>query len=107
MRIAELRKKKRLTQRQLADHLGIDQTAVSHWEKGDIYPNTVNQHKLSQLFNVSVDYLLGRTDEEFRAPPDTDTSNIDLIRYAAVNGLTPDDLKEFIDLVKRLKQKDA
>jgi transcriptional regulator with XRE-family HTH domain len=107
MRIAELRKKKRLTQKQLADHLGIDQTAVSHWENGDIYPNTVNQHKLSQLFNVSVDYLLGRTDEEIRVPLDSGTSNIDLIQYAAVNGLTPGDLKEFIDFVKRLKEKDA
>lgn len=99
-----LRKKKGLTQKQLAGILGIDQTAVSNWERGKSLPDNSNQLKLANYFNVSRDYLLGRdpTDD----PPLTlGNFSIDLIAHAEKNGLSKEDLVEFIDFVNRIKQK--
>lgn len=59
--IKELRKSKNLTQMQLAEILGIDQTAVSKWELNKALPDTGTAIKLSEYFDVSLDYLLGRS----------------------------------------------
>lgn len=59
-RIKELRKRYKMTQKQLAEKLFIDQTAVSYWESGKTKPDFEKQQLLADLFNVSVDYLLGR-----------------------------------------------
>ena len=61
-RIKELRQEQKLTQIQLAQRLFVDQTAVSKWEKEIAFPSAEMQRKLADLFNVSIDYLLGRTD---------------------------------------------
>jgi len=99
-----LRKKKAMTQKQLAGILGIDQTAVSNWERGKGLPDNSNQLKLADYFNVSRDYLLGRDSSD--GPPLTlEISNIDLISHAEKNGLSIEDLMEFIDFVNKIKQK--
>ncbi|MBH8605916.1 helix-turn-helix domain-containing protein [Thermoactinomyces sp. CICC 10522] len=59
-RLKELRKKKKVTQSDLADYLGIDNTTVSKWEKGIYEPNIENLKKLADFFGVSIDSLLGR-----------------------------------------------
>lgn len=59
-RIKELRKRYKMTQKQLAEKLFIDQTAVSYWESGKTKPDFEKQQMLADLFDVSVDYLLGR-----------------------------------------------
>ena len=63
-RIKELRKKHGMTQRQLADLLYIDCSTVTKWETGKANPDFEKQKKLASLFNVSVDYLLGLTEDE-------------------------------------------
>lgn len=47
------------TQKDLADALFVNQTAVSQWERGATRPTSEMQIKLSKLYNVSIDYLLG------------------------------------------------
>jgi len=64
-RIKELRKEKKLTQMQLAEQLGINQTAISKWEADKTVPETGTLITLSEFFNVSIDYLLGRSDFYF------------------------------------------
>ncbi|WP_069201569.1 helix-turn-helix domain-containing protein [Thermoactinomyces sp. Gus2-1] len=59
-RLKELRKRKKVTQSELADHLGIDNTTVSKWEKGIYEPNIENIKKIADFFGVSTDSLLGR-----------------------------------------------
>ncbi|BFH63962.1 helix-turn-helix domain-containing protein [Paenibacillus azoreducens] len=61
LRLKQLRKENKITQRDLSLKLGIDHTTVSKWE-ADVYePDTSTLNKLADLFDVSVDYLLGRT----------------------------------------------
>lgn len=61
--IRELRTEKALTQGQLATVLGITQDSISLWEKGKRVPDTQYVIKLADYFEVSTDYLLGRSDD--------------------------------------------
>lgn len=49
-------------QKELADVLYVNQTAVSQWERGVTVPSSQMLLKLSEMYGVSVDYLLGRED---------------------------------------------
>lgn len=56
--ISKLRKKMGLTQEQLAKKLNVSDKAVSKWETGGGYPEITLLPVLSQIFGVSIDYLL-------------------------------------------------
>lgn len=58
MRFAELREKAGLTQKQVATELGIDQSAVSFWERGICNPRAALLPKIAKLYGTSVDELL-------------------------------------------------
>ena len=62
-RIKELRLEKKLTQSQLAHYLKINQTAVGKYEREELEPNIKTLLQLSAFFNVSVDYLIGNSDD--------------------------------------------
>ena len=56
--ISELRNKKNLTQKELADKLGISDKAVSRWETGKSFPDLDMLFRISKFFNVSFENLL-------------------------------------------------
>lgn len=56
--ISELRKKKKLTQKEFADKLGISDKAVSRWETGNSYPDLDMLFRISKFFNISFENLL-------------------------------------------------
>ena len=60
-RIRDLRKENGLTQKQLADALQVDFRTVSFWETERFEPNIDQIIKLCNYFNVSADYIIGRT----------------------------------------------
>lgn len=53
-----IRKNKGLTQEQLAEKLSVSRQAVAKWESGQGYPDISNLILISNLFNVTVDYLV-------------------------------------------------
>lgn len=57
--ILELRTKKGLSQEKLAEQIFVTRQAVSRWETGETIPNTETLKLLSQLFDVSINTLLG------------------------------------------------
>lgn len=57
--LKELRRSKQITQEQLASLVGYNQTVISQWEHGTRDPSTEALIKLSEIFNVSVDEILG------------------------------------------------
>ena len=61
-RIRDLREDKDLTQTQMSKILSCSQRVYSNYERGDIDIPTTTLCKLADFHNVSVDYLLGRTD---------------------------------------------
>ena len=52
------------SRKEVADYLGVSLTTISYWETGVNYPTTEILMKLADLYQVSIDYLLGRTEEK-------------------------------------------
>lgn len=88
-RIKSLREQKGLTQSMLARKIGITRSSVNAWEMGVSTPSTQYLIDLSELFNVSTDYLLG-----FES-----TSTI------SVDGLDEEDIQLMHALVEHLREK--
>ena len=61
-RLKELRKKRRLYQRELAELLGISIRGYQCYETGEHEPGVKKLIALADYYNVSIDYLVGRTD---------------------------------------------
>ena len=61
-KIVYYRKKNMLTQEELAYQLNVSRQTVTKWETGTIYPNIEYLIKLSNLFGVSIDYLVKEDD---------------------------------------------
>lgn len=57
-RLQELRKQAGYSQEQLAELLGLSRQAVSKWESGQGKPEIDNIVKLTEIYDVSADYLL-------------------------------------------------
>ena len=57
-KIAELRKQNNMSQEELAEKLGISRQSVSKWESGQSLPDIEKLPVLSDLFHVSIDYLV-------------------------------------------------
>lgn len=74
-RIKELRLNAKLSQKELADLIGVNQTAVSQWERGATSPKHFQVQKLCQVFQVSDTYLLGTTDAT-KPPTSKDMSGL-------------------------------
>jgi transcriptional regulator with XRE-family HTH domain len=62
-RIKELRIESGLTQKELAKKLNTTNSAVCDWEKGRTQPDLQMLKNIATLFDVSTDYLLGRSQD--------------------------------------------
>lgn len=89
-RLKNLRKKVGLTQVDVAGKLGISQQAYASWERGVKKPTQENLVKIAQVLNVSVDYLVGNSDERT-----DDLDNIELLFRMNSTGLTDEEKKVF------------
>lgn len=62
-RIADLRNERNLSQYKMAEELGMSRGQLANYEQGSRQPDNATLQKLANFFEVSVDYLLGRTDD--------------------------------------------
>lgn len=60
-RINELRLERKYSMEQLAQKIGVGKSSISQYESNQRTPSTETQEALADLFNVDVDYLMGRT----------------------------------------------
>ena len=102
--IAECRKKKNMTQQELADKLDGAKSTVAMYEKGDRKPSMEVLLKLSEIFDCSIDYILGKSDirnpEEIKNISHANAGGLD------TTGLDEEDLIELqrqIDYIKKMK----
>ncbi|MGG3210594.1 helix-turn-helix transcriptional regulator [Geobacillus stearothermophilus] len=69
-RLRKLRQEKKLTQEELGKKINVTKVSISGYENGNRTPDTETLQKLADFFNVTTDYLLGRTDDP--TPPEQD-----------------------------------
>ena len=78
--IIQLRKQNKLTQAELAEKLNYSDKAISKWERGESVPDVEILKKVSEMFGVTVDYLLtenaSESIEKFRLPKQTRSNRI-------------------------------
>lgn len=71
-RLKSLREESKYSQREVAEKLGISTSAYGYYEQGKTTPDTEMLLKLANLFQVTTDYLLGRSDEKYSLTSLTD-----------------------------------
>ena len=76
-----LRKNKGLTQEELAEKLGVSRQAVAKWESSLVYPDIYNLIQISNLMNVSVDYLVKDQDCAVNISTEEQTDIDELIEF--------------------------
>ena len=87
--LRELRKQKNLTQKQLADLIGVQNSVISFYELGDRMPSPEVIAKLARALHVSADYLMG----------------IERTKSIDVSGLSEDDIHLVRQLVDNLRER--
>lgn len=78
-KLRSLRTEMKLTQKQVADRIGLAISAVSSYESGTRYPSYETLVKLSRMFHVSTDYLLGLTEKRSIDVTGLDDAEVELI----------------------------
>ena len=92
-KLKELRTAKGLTQGQVAERIGVTASIISAYEKGIRQPSYESLIKLTSLYHVSSDYLLG-----ISLSPRPDGQNM-----VSLDGLTPSKMQLVRDLIEALK----
>ncbi|KLJ82612.1 Cro/Cl family transcriptional regulator [Streptococcus agalactiae] len=98
-RLKNLRLEKNLTQKQVAQRLNISQQAYGQWETGKLNPKKETIQMFANFFNVSIDYLLGNTDNK--------NEEMQILLRGTLEGLTDEEKKQFeIEFKEFLKERD-
>lgn len=101
-RLLELRKRKKLTQVEMAKILGVARTTYSSYEQGRRTPDVEIQNKIADFFGVSLDYLHGRDDKD-----EKDLSHKQMTVAAHIDDdVSDDEMKEILSFIDYLKQRD-
>lgn len=98
-RIAELRKSKKMSQSELSKAIHVSPSTIGMWETDNRAIKDDDLVKLADLFNVTTDYLLGRTDnrhEDILAAAHLDED---------INKMSPEQRRAIYDFIEFQKQK--
>ncbi len=101
-RIKKLRENKNLNQLEFSKILNISNTTLSQYEAGNRTPNDEIKEKVADYFNVSVDYLLGRS-KKFNS--EAENSKIVKSNSLDVSNLPIEAIKQIEEYIEFIKQK--
>ncbi|MCM8901294.1 helix-turn-helix transcriptional regulator [Caldicoprobacter algeriensis] len=90
--IKQLRTERKLSQKDVANAIGVDRTTYTKYETGKSQPDFATMQKLAEFYSVSVDYLLGRTDIRNPYIPE---------EYTQKHKVTKRDLMQYEDFIKQ------
>lgn len=98
-RIRQLREETHMTQVRLAIELEVSQETISAYESGKNHPTIANLLKLSNIFHVSCDYILGLTNTRIITTPNGLNSNEQLLleKYRCLDAHCKDRLLAYLD----------
>jgi transcriptional regulator with XRE-family HTH domain len=73
-RVQRLQREKELTNRYIANVIGVNENTVSRWVSGKRQPGVLSLNQLAALLEVSIEYLMGITDDP--TPPSDDIGEL-------------------------------
>lgn len=82
-KLKELRIQAGLTQKQLAERINVTKSVISYYELQERYPSPETLIKLSNVFHVTTDYLLGKECKQTLDISDLDAEEIQLLQHMA------------------------
>lgn len=97
----ELRLEKKLSQDKIAEDLEISQPLIAKWESHQSTPSPEMLDYIADYFNVSVDYLIGRS--KYRNL-EADNSELDNVLFSKAKDLTDDEKKTIISVINAIKK---
>lgn len=107
-RLKKLREEKEITQKYLARHLGVSDRSVGYYETNQRTPPPDILEKIADFFDVSIDYLLGRTDIRKPSSPNVTTENTELDKLIKItSNLSPESIKDLEKYAELLKIKES
>lgn len=99
IRLKQLRNEKKLTQEELANKLGLGQSAINNYENSNREPEYSLLVKIADVLDCSIDYLLGRTDKKDEILRNPDIYEI-VITKAKDYHISPESLDKYIEILK-------
>lgn len=106
LRIKELRNSKGVSQQKLAEALGVSRSTVAMWETGNSEPDSEMLITIANYFDVSVDYLLGKTEQKNPAAKNDNEIGFDDFTYAMYNEskeLSDEKKQQLLEMAKFFK----
>ena len=102
IRLKQLREEAGYSQATLARKLGVGQSTVGMWENGKNKPQNAYLEKMAEIFVVSTDYLLGRSDTRDDTSQQLEPSigDIDFALSGEIRDLTDDEKQDVLDYVR-------
>lgn len=107
-RIRDIRKQNGVTMKELGKAVGVGESTISMYENGKRQPDNTMLMKIADYFSVSVDYLLGR-DEQQKKPTVEDDGLSDRQRafMESVRSMSPEDLDLLESLMAVVKKQNG
>jgi len=118
LNLKKLRTSRDLLQKDVANYLGITTSAYGFYEQGKRQPDPETISKLANFFNVTTDYLLGRTEipnanvinvtdqipKEILKELDIDVAYREVLINAKEAKISPEELAAFVDALSKIKK---
>lgn len=121
--LVKLRHEHKMTQQELADKIGVSRGTIGMYEIGKRDPDTETLIKIANVFNVTTDQLLGRTDTPSPADKITESLSDDpellefwkdlkeredlRLFFKQTRELSPSDIKKVMRIIKAIEDEEA
>ncbi len=102
-RIKQLREEKHLRQDELAKKMSVSPSTIGMYERDEREPNDEMTLKLADFFNVSTDYLLGKSN--IRNPEDKLKDEFEFAYHKEMEGLTEEEITDALRFYKEMKNR--
>lgn len=101
-RLKNLRESKGWTQEELGKKLHLGKSSISMYEKGDRVPSHDILLNIADIFDVSVDYLLGKTEvKNYNNPYDT---KLEEVLFSKAKDLTESEKQTILNVINAIKK---
>ncbi len=104
IKLLELRTEQNLSQRSIAKEMHVSQGTYNNWENARTQPSIEQLIALADFFDVSVDYLIGRSDEynALSSPARNRLSLDEQKLITSIRALSPEAKKSLLDFLARI-----